>query len=91
MRRHGAALATAILMLVISSVASALPQAPKLGGLTADGPVKISSSKNGVALLQGTGIKPGDSVSGLITLTNKGDKAGRLALMVSGLRDRPGL
>ncbi len=34
---------------------------------------------------------PGDSVTGLITLNNKGDKPGSLALMLSGLRDRPGL
>jgi hypothetical protein len=91
MRGHGAALATAILMLVIVGVASALPSNPELGRITADGPVALSSSKKGVALLQGTGIKPGDSVTGLITLSNKGDKPGRLALMLSGLNDRPGV
>ena len=33
---------------------------------------------------------PGDTVTGLITLTNAGDKPGTLALTLGGLRDRPG-
>jgi hypothetical protein len=59
--------------------------------MAADGPVTISSSKAGLALLHGTGIKPGDSVSGLITLSNSGDRTGRLSLLIGGLRDHPGL
>jgi hypothetical protein len=90
MRGHGAALATIFLLLVIAGVASALPTDPKLGRMSAEGPVTLSSSRNGVALLQGTGIKPGDSVTGIVTLSNKGDRAGRLALMIRGLRDTPG-
>jgi hypothetical protein len=90
MRRHGAALAT-IFLLLIAGVASALPTDPKLGRMSAQGPVSLSSSKANVALLQGTGIKPGDSVTGIVTLTNKGDRAGKLALMISGVRDQPGL
>jgi hypothetical protein len=90
MRGHGAALATIFLLLVIAGVASALPTDPQLGRMSAQGPVSLSSSKNGVALLQGTGIKPGDSVTGLVTLTNKGNRAGKLSLMLSGLRDTPG-
>src|SRR4051794_14893280 len=91
MRGHAAALATIALMLAIAAGATALPRDAELGRMAADGPVKISSSRNGVALLQGKGIKPGDSVTGLVTLSNKGDKTGRLALLISGLRDRPGL
>ena len=91
MRGHGAALATIIIMLGIAAGASALPRNPELGRMAAEGPVKISSSKNGVALLQGTGIKPGDRVTGLITLSNKGDKTGKLSLLISGVRDHPGL
>ena len=91
MRGHGAALATIILMLAIAAGASALPRNAELGRMAAEGPVKLSSSKNGVALLQGTGIKPGDSVTGLITLSNKGDKTGKLSLLISGVHDHPGL
>jgi len=75
MRGHGAALATIFLLLLIAGVASALPTDPKLGKISAQGPVGLSSSKANVALLQGTGIKPGDSVTGIITLTNKGHTA----------------
>ena len=47
----------------------------------------LSSSKANVALLQGTGIKPGDSVTGIVTLTNKGDRAGKLGLSITGVHD----
>jgi hypothetical protein len=91
MRGHGAALATILLLLLISGVASALPTDPKLGRMSAEGPVSLSSSRANVALLQGTGIKPGDSVTGIITLSNRGDRAGKLMLTVSGVHDTPGL
>jgi hypothetical protein len=91
MRGHGAALATIFIMLVIAGVASALPRGPELGRVSAEGPVTIGSSKPGVALLQGNDIKPGDSVSGIVTLSNRGDQTGRLSLLISGVHDRPGL
>jgi hypothetical protein len=91
MRGPGAALATLILALAIAAGAFALPKDAELGPLAADGPVTLTSSRSGTALLHGERIEPGDSVSGLITLTNKGDKPGQLALTLSGLRDRPGL
>jgi hypothetical protein len=91
MRGHGAALATILVLLLIGGVASALPTDPKLGSVKAQGPVGLSSSRANVALLHGTGIKPGDSVTGVITLTNKGDRAGRLGLSITGVRDTPGL
>ncbi len=91
MRGHGAALATIFLLLLIAGVASALPTDPKLGRISAQGPVGLSSSKANVALLQGTGIKPGDSVTGIVTLTNRGDRTGKLALSITGVHDTPGL
>lgn len=79
-----------LLLLAITAAASAGSRDAELGRLAADGPVVLSSSKNGVALLQGEHIVPGDSITGLITLSNKGDKPGALALAISGVRDRPG-
>jgi hypothetical protein len=91
MRGHGAALATIFLLLLIAGVASALPTDPRLGNVKAEGPVGLSSSRANVALLQGTGIRPGDSVTGIITLSNKGDRAGKLGLAITSVRDTPGL
>src|SRR4051794_15755802 len=91
MRGHGAALATIILMVGIAAAAAAMPRKAELGRMAGGGPVTISSDKSGVALLTGTGIKPGDSITGLITLSNKGDETGNLSLLISGLRDHPGL
>jgi hypothetical protein len=91
MRGPGAAAATLILMLAIAAGAFALPKDAELGSMAADGPITLSSTRAGSALLHGDGLMPGDSVTGLITLTNKGDRPGQLALTLSGLRDRPGL
>lgn len=79
------------LLLAVTAVASAGPREAELGRLSADGPVVLSSDKNGVALLQGEGIAPGDSITGLITLSNTGDQPGTLELAINGLQDRPGV
>ena len=46
---------------------------------------------DGVALLHGEQPLPGDSVTGLITLTNEGDEPGTLALAIDDVRDSPGV
>jgi hypothetical protein len=91
MRRLRAVVPAILLLLAITAVASAGSREAELGRLSADGPVVLSSTKNGVALLQGAQIVPGDSITGLITLSNTGDKPGTLALMMSGVRDNPGV
>jgi hypothetical protein len=91
MRGPGAAAATVILMLAIAAGALALPKGPELGRVAATGPVTLSSSTPGLALLRGDNLVPGDSVTGLIKLSNTGDKTGRLALSLSGMRDLPGV
>jgi hypothetical protein len=90
MRGPGAAIATLILMLAIAAGAFALPNNAELGRIDATGPVTLTSSTPGVALLHGDNLMPGDSVTGLITLRNTGDKSGRLALTLGSLRDTPG-
>ena len=91
MRRTLAVIGALALLPAIAAVASAGPQDAKLGRIAADGPVTLVSSLPGAALLRAEHIKPGDRVSGTITLTNKGDRAGALALGVTGKRDRPGV
>jgi len=91
MRGPGATIATLILMLAIAAGAFALPKDAELGRMAADGPVTLSSTRAGSALLHGENIMPGDSVTGLVTLSNKGDRPGKLALTLDGLRDTPGL
>jgi hypothetical protein len=91
MRRSSAVVAVVTVLLAIgTAVASALPHDAELGRLAAVGPVTLSSSQPGVALLHADGLKPGEKVAGILSLTNKGDKPGVLALGVTGRRDRPG-
>jgi hypothetical protein len=90
MRRTPAVIAAAVLLLVIAAVASAGPRDAELGRIAAEGPVTLSSNHPGTALLHAERIKPGDHVTGLVSLSNTGDQPGVLALGVTGKRDRPG-
>jgi hypothetical protein len=90
MRRTPIAIAAAVLLLAIAAVASAGPRDAELGRIAAEGPVTLSSNRPGAALLHAEHIKPGDRVTGLLSLSNKGDRAGDLRLGVTGKRDRPG-
>ena len=92
MRRPSIVVAVVTLLLAIgTAVASALPHEAELGRLAAVGPVTLSSSRPGVAILHADNLKPGDKVAGILSLTNQGDKPGALALAITGRRDRPGV
>jgi hypothetical protein len=90
MRRPLAVIPAAILLLVIAAVTSAGPRDAELGRLSADGPVTLAANPPGTALLKADHVTPGGRVSGLISLTNKGDRPGALQLGVTSRRDRPG-
>ena len=91
MRRLRALLPAVAALLAITAVASAGSREAELGRMSAEGPVTLGSSKTGRAVLQGESIKPGDSVTGLITLSNEGDEPGTLALSIDGVHDDPGI
>ena len=90
MRRTLSVIGALALLPAIAAVASAGPNDAKLGRIAADGPVTLVSNLPGTALLHAEHIKPGDRVSGTITLSNTGDRPGALQLGVTGKRDRPG-
>ena len=90
MRLRPAVVPAVAVLLAIAAVASARPRDAELGRLAADGPITLASNKPGVALLQASAIKPGDSVSGTVALTNDGDRPGTLQLATTGLHDKPG-
>jgi hypothetical protein len=91
MRRPSAVIAAVTALLaIITAVASAVPHDAKLGRMAAEGPVTLSSSRPGVALLHADHLKPGEQVAGIVSLTNQGDRPGDLALGLTGRRDRPG-
>ena len=85
MRRTPVAIAAAVLLLAIAAVASAGPRDAELGRIAAEGPVTLSSNRPGVALLHAEHIKPGDHVTGLVSLSNKGDQPG-VRVLVEDLR-----
>jgi spore coat-associated protein N len=53
-------------------------------------PLGIANSKNGVAILGASNMKPGESVIGTVTLTNTGSVDSDLALQRRNLKDTAG-
>src|SRR4051794_2557558 len=65
------------------------PAGPRLVA-TATGSVKLDSSRDGKAILVADDMKPGDTVSGTLTLSNPASVAQRLTLATVGVRNTPG-
>jgi hypothetical protein len=57
---------------------------------SATGAVGISNSHAGDALFSASAMRPGDGVTGTVTIGNDGDVAGRFAVRATGLSDTPG-
>ena len=83
-----AAALAATVGVALGSVASAQPAQP-LAAATA-GTLTHSNSRDGAAILRAESMKPGDSQTGLVTITNTGDLAGWFWLSASKLVDNPG-
>jgi hypothetical protein len=90
LRRPGAVVPVVAALLALTGVASAGPRDAELGRLSADGPLTLSATRDGVALLHGERLLPGQSVTGMVTLTNLGEKAGTLELTIDDVLDTPG-
>ena len=71
-------------LLAIVGMASAAPRDAELGQLRVEGPVSLVAGKAGTAVLEGDRLVPGDDVTGLVTLSNAGDRPG-------ALKDTPGV
>ena len=82
-----AVLATVGAMVVADSRAR---PAPDVAGIAAHGALRISNSKAGKAILRGTAMRPGDSVSGTVTIAHTGGGPGLFELSSTNLVDRPG-
>jgi hypothetical protein len=91
-RRTLAALATALFALAIAvgSGAGVTPPTANASHLFTSGVLKHSNSKDGTAILTLDKMKPTDSVTGSVTLTNTGDIPGTFTLSQSALVDTPG-
>jgi hypothetical protein len=57
---------------------------------SATGAVGISNSHAGDALFSASAMRPGDGVTGTVTIGNDGDVAGRFAVRATGVHDTPG-
>ena len=57
---------------------------------SASGAVTISNSRAGQAVFDAQAMRPGQGVSGTLTIGNEGDVAGDFAVRPSGLHDTPG-
>jgi hypothetical protein len=73
-----------------ASAALAHDRPPELRGLAATGAVRIVSPEDGTAVLAAAHLVPGQSVTGLVHLTNSGDADGALQLARTGITETPG-
>ncbi len=91
MRRPAIAIAVGLVALVLAVAAAlAAPSPATLGRMQAEGAVALSSDREGAALLQAQHLRPGDSASGLVALTNTGDQPGALGFETTDTQDTPG-
>jgi hypothetical protein len=97
MRPIATLLATLALSLTALGLAVAAPGG--LGGRqelarveiqSASGAVSIANSRAGQALFDAAAMRPGEGVSGTVTIANDGDQPGRFAVHGSGVSDVPG-
>ncbi len=89
-----AALLPAILILVLSeTVASSDARFVSFsynpGALFTSGSVSLTNSKSGVAVVSATGLLPGSSASGELSLTAHGDYRVGITLANAGITDQP--
>jgi hypothetical protein len=57
----------------------------------AEGAVRIANSREGHAVFNAAGMRPGEGVSGTVRIGNDGDVRGRFSVRPTGLRDVPGV
>lgn len=91
-RRSLAALGALLLAAgaVVGSGASFTSKSSNPANVFSAGNLSQSNSKAGSAILTASGLRPGDSSNGTVTIANNGDLAGTFSLSKSSLGDTPG-
>jgi hypothetical protein len=88
-RTIAAGVLLAIAVALVATAAPARERPAELGRMAAEGAVTLSSG-TGHAIITASGLRPGQSVSGLVALANVGESRGRLTLQRTGMVDSPG-
>lgn len=82
--------AAAVATVVLAPVADRGAGGARLTATATDGSFTQSNSRDGLPLFSASGIAPGDSVGGTVTLTNTGTLAGRFTLSATDVTDVAG-
>ena len=94
MTRARALAAGVLLVIAVALVATAAPareRPAELGRMAAEGAVTLrAAAGTGHAIITAGGLRPGQSVSGLVALANVGESRGRLTLQRTAMVDTPG-
>ena len=95
MKRRGRLLLALLLLLLaaavaIGSVAIFTSSSVNPENVFSTGTLSIDNNKEGAAILTATGMVPGDTANGLVTIRNSGDVSGRFRLSDSNLANTPG-
>jgi spore coat-associated protein N len=94
MRTVAALVASLAMALAALGIAVAAPgdggERARVELLAASGAVRIANSREGHAVFNAAGMRPGEGVSGTVRIGNDGDVRGRFSVRPAGLRDVPG-
>lgn len=89
-----ALIALAVCSAVALAVRDGLPfrsaQPPRAQAAAVSGSLTQSNSRDGAAILGASGMRPGDSVAGEVTIANTGDLAGAFRVGQTPIAERPG-
>ena len=93
-RRRNLLLALLLLLIAVAiavgSVAVFTSSSVNPENVVSSGALAIDNNKEGAAIFTATGMVPGDTADGLVTIRNSGDVSGRFRLTDSNLVDTPG-
>jgi spore coat-associated protein N len=93
MRASATLIVSLAMALAAVALAVAAPQERDLATVDierASGALSIANSRSGQALFNAAAMRPGEGVSGTVTIGNDGDVAGRFAVRTAGFTDSPG-
>jgi spore coat-associated protein N len=66
------------------------PELARADVRAASGAVGIANSRAGQAVFSAAAMRPGEGISGTVTIGNNGDRPGRFAVQADGVQDAPG-
>jgi spore coat-associated protein N len=83
------ALILVAILIAVFATATFTSSSANAGNLVATGDLKVDNSNDGAAILTASGLVPGQSAEGTVTISNTGSAEGNFSLTTTNLTDTP--